>query len=87
MHAATFGSFHAAAIHLVHHYFVGRHQVRGQAIYSSASFGLGGAVGSLCAGSLWAGTGPGMTFGLSAVTAAAALIIAWRWVDPMARVR
>ncbi|MET0107086.1 MAG: MFS transporter, partial [Sedimenticola sp.] len=26
LHAATFGTFHAAAIHLVHHYFTGKHQ-------------------------------------------------------------
>jgi PPP family 3-phenylpropionic acid transporter len=26
LHAATFGTFHAAAIHLVHHYFTGSHQ-------------------------------------------------------------
>ena len=39
LHAATFGTFHAAAIHLVHHYFVGKHQGRGQALYSSISFG------------------------------------------------
>ena len=32
LHAATFGTFHASAIHLVHHYFTGRHQGRGQAL-------------------------------------------------------
>jgi PPP family 3-phenylpropionic acid transporter len=43
LHAATFGTFHAAGIHLVHHYFPGRLQGRGQALYSSVSFGAGGA--------------------------------------------
>jgi len=80
LHAASFGSFHAGAIHLVHHYFVGRHQVRGQAIYSSVSFGAGGAVGSLLAGWLWEGAGPWVTFMLSSVTALAALGLCWRWV-------
>jgi MFS family permease len=46
LHAASFGTFHAAAIHLVHHYFTGRHQGRGQALYGGVSFGAGGAIGS-----------------------------------------
>jgi len=80
MHAATFGTFHAAAIHLVHHYFVGRHQGRGQALYSSLSFGAGGAIGSLASGYLWDSIGPGPTYGVAAGYAALAVVIAWRWV-------
>ena len=52
LHAATFGTFHAAAIHMVHRAFPGRHQGKGQALYASISFGLGGALGSLLAGNL-----------------------------------
>ncbi len=81
MHAATFGTFHAAAIHLVHHYFVGRHQGRGQALYSSISFGAGGAFGSLLSGYLWSGIGPAATFWIAAAYALLAVVIAWRWVD------
>ncbi len=81
MHAATFGTFHAAAIHLIHRYFVGRHQGRGQALYSSLSFGAGGAVGSLLSGYLWEGIGAAATYGVSAAYALLAVIIAWRWVD------
>ncbi|EGW54007.1 MFS transporter [Candidatus Endoriftia persephonae] len=81
LHAATFGTFHAAAIHLVHHYFVGKHQGRGQALYSSISFGAGGAVGSLLSGYLWSGIGPGPTFWVAAGYAALAVVIAWRWID------
>ncbi|MHB1247757.1 MAG: MFS transporter, partial [Sulfuriferula sp.] len=33
LHAATFGAFHASAVALIHHYFRGRHQARGQGIY------------------------------------------------------
>ena len=80
LHAATFGTFHAAAIHLVHHYFTGRHQGRGQALYSSFSFGAGGALGSLLSGYLWNSAGPGSAFGLSALVSILAAIIAWRWV-------
>lgn len=81
LHAATFGSFHAAAIHLVHHYFTGRLQGRGQALYSSVSFGAGGAVGSLVSGILWISAGAAFTFGLSALAAALGWLTAWLWVD------
>ncbi len=80
LHAATFGTFHASAIHLVHRYFTGRHQGRGQALYASLSFGAGGALGSLSSGFLWSSLGPAVTFGLSAVVALLAFLTAWLWV-------
>jgi len=81
LHAATFGAFHASAIHLVHHYFIGRTQGRGQALYNSLSFGAGGAVGSLTAGILWTSAGAAVTYGLSGAAAALGWFIAWLWVD------
>ena len=80
LHAATFGTFHAAAIHLVHHFFVGRHQGRGQALYSSVSFGAGGAVGSLLSGYLWTSISPSSIYYTSAGYAGLAVFIAWRWI-------
>jgi PPP family 3-phenylpropionic acid transporter len=73
LHAATFGSFHAAAIHLTHHYFPGPTQGRGQALYNSVSFGAGGAAGSLISGGLWSGAGPTATY----LTAAALAALGW----------
>lgn len=81
LHAATFGTFHAAAIHLVHLYFPGHTQGRGQALYNSLSFGAGGAVGSLMGGLLWDGPGPLVTFALGALAALLGFAILWRWVD------
>lgn len=81
LHAATFGTFHAASIHLVHHYFRGRHQGRGQALYSSVSFGAGGAVGSLASGYTWEGIGPGFTFAAASALAVLGALAAWRWID------
>jgi PPP family 3-phenylpropionic acid transporter len=81
LHAATFGAFHAAAIHLAHHYFIGRTQGRGQALYNSIGFGAGGAVGSLASGVLWSSAGALATFGLSAVAAGVGWMVAWIWVD------
>jgi PPP family 3-phenylpropionic acid transporter len=82
MHAATFGTFHAAAIHLIHHFFVGRHQGRGQALYSSLSIGAGGAFGSLLSGYLWSGIGAAATYAVAAGYALLAIFVAWRWITP-----
>ncbi len=77
LHAATFGSFHAAAMQMVHRFFVGRHQYRGQAVYGSASFGLGGALGSFYSGHSWVTLGPTMTFNIAALLAFAAFVVAF----------
>ena len=53
LHAATFGSFHAASIGVIHKVFRGRHQARGQAIFASFTFGLGGTLGGVYAGYAW----------------------------------
>jgi MFS transporter, PPP family, 3-phenylpropionic acid transporter len=50
LHAFTFGSFHAASIEVVTQYFKGRHQAKGQAIYNSVAYGVGGAIGGLAGG-------------------------------------
>jgi PPP family 3-phenylpropionic acid transporter len=80
MHAASFGSFHAAAIAMVHRLFRGRHQTRGQAIYGSLSFGLGGGIGALASGYLWGAVGAQWTFTLAALCALAGGLLAWRAV-------
>jgi PPP family 3-phenylpropionic acid transporter len=86
LHAASFGVYHAVAIDLTHQLFTGRHQGRGQALYSSLSFGAGGAVGSLIAGYLWEGAGAQWMYAAAAATAALAGVIAWRGIQDPARV-
>ncbi len=76
LHAASYGVFHAAAIQLIFHYFPGDLRGRGQALYSSLSFGLGGAAGSLASGYLWAALGGPPAFGLAAALAAAGFVAA-----------
>jgi MFS transporter, PPP family, 3-phenylpropionic acid transporter len=79
LHAASFGTFHAAAIGIVHRLFRGRHQARGQAIYGSLTFGVGGTIGSLASGYLWERTGPALTFSVAAACALAGLVlIMWK---------
>jgi PPP family 3-phenylpropionic acid transporter len=80
LHAASFGVYHATAIQLVHRFFSGRQLGRGQALYSSMSFGAGGAVGSLYSGYLWAAAGPLLTYVVAAGTALLAWLVAWRWI-------
>ena len=80
LHAASFGSFHAAAIGVVHKLFRGRHQARGQAIYGSLAYGLGGTFGGLASGYAWSGLGAGLTFTLAAVCALLAAGVLWRWL-------
>ena len=77
LHAASFGVYHAVAISLIHRFFTGKHQGRGQALYSSLSFGAGGAVGSLYSGYTWSGVGPSMTYSLAALLSAIAFMVAW----------
>lgn len=76
LHLASFGVFHAVAIHLIHRHFGGRLHGRGQALYSSIGFGAGGAVGSLVAGYLWTAAGPASVFYGAAIAAAAGFLIA-----------
>lgn len=75
-HMATFGLYHAVAVSLVHRYFKGALQVRGQGLYSSLSFGAGGVAGSLLSGYAWQHIGPAMTYYLASAIAAAAFLIA-----------
>lgn len=82
LHAATFGIHHAVAIQLIHRYFRGRHQGRGQALYSSLSFGAGGALGALISGYIWEGFGPTRTFLFAALISFAGVLIVWKWVKP-----
>jgi PPP family 3-phenylpropionic acid transporter len=57
MHAATFGSFHAASIAFVQRSFGDKQQGQGQALYAALA-GTGGALGALYSGYSWNLLGP-----------------------------
>ena len=78
LHAATFGAYHAAAMVAVSHWFSGRHQARGQALYGSVSFGAGGMLGGLASGWGWTAIGAPLTFSLGAAFAAVGIVWLWR---------
>jgi PPP family 3-phenylpropionic acid transporter len=77
LHAATFGSFHAAAVAAIHRVFPPHAQARGQSLFSSVGYGAGGALGALAAGWAWEAAGPGVAFTLSSLAAAAGLFFAY----------
>jgi len=74
MHAATFGSFHAAAIAFVQRSFGDKQQGQGQALYAALA-GTGGALGALYSGYSWNLLGPTFTFSIASVAALAAAVI------------
>lgn len=74
MHAATFGSFHAAAIHFVQSSFGPRQQGQGQPLYAALS-GVGGALGALYSGYSWNALGPVWTFVIASLAALAAAVM------------
>ncbi len=78
LHAASFGSAHIAAVHLVQQYFRGAHHSTGQTLYSSVSFGIGGMLGSLLAGYLWIPVGPHWVYTLAGTSSFLGALIAWR---------
>lgn len=77
LHAATFGVAHVVAIHLLYQYFGDHHQGKGQAFYSSLSFGLGGMLGSLYSGYFWDSLGPSQVYAIAALASGLALLIAF----------
>ena len=75
LHAATFGSFHAASIEVIAQFFNGKHQARGQAIYNSVAYGVGGTIGGLAGGFALQYLGGEKTFLLAAAFPLAGLIV------------
>jgi PPP family 3-phenylpropionic acid transporter len=78
LHALTFGAYHAASVGLVHEFFKGRHQAKGQALFGSITYGAGGVVGALASGPVWQHWGPTALYSMSAGTALLGLLLmAW----------
>jgi PPP family 3-phenylpropionic acid transporter len=70
LHAFSFGMTHAASIQFIHRHFGQNFQSRGQAIYISIAFGVGGAFGNYAAGWIWdQGQGAELAFTLAAIAA------------------
>ncbi|HYD94635.1 MAG TPA: MFS transporter [Noviherbaspirillum sp.] len=82
MHAATFGVHHSASVATLQRWFSGPLQARGQALFTSISYGLGGTLGGLAMGELWETFGPQAVYLIAAVfslAGAAAAVLSYRW--------
>ena len=79
LHAATFGAYHAASVGLIHEFFQGRHQSKGQALFGSLTYGAGGMLGGLASGPIWQHYGASVLFTCSAgVALLGLLLILWK---------
>lgn len=66
-HAGTFAAHHSASIKIMQEWFHGPTQARGQALYATVAYGLGGTAGGIIAGWVWEGISPSAAFVLSAL--------------------
>jgi PPP family 3-phenylpropionic acid transporter len=76
LHAVSFGLFHAVTISFMGQVFSEPFRTRGQALFSTIAFGVGGALGSFSSGLLWESGGGMLAFGAAATLAFIGLAIA-----------
>ena len=82
MHAATFALHHSSSVMTLQRWFSGPLQARGQALYMSISYGIGGSLGGLFLAQWWERAGAESVYYVAAVLAllsAAAAVLSFRW--------
>ncbi len=82
MHAATFGVHHSASIATLQRWFFGPLQARGQALFTSISYGLGGTLGGLILSGFWDTFGAQAVYVVAAIfslAGAGAAVLSYRW--------
>lgn len=77
LHALTFAIYHSSAVSLVARYFGPARLARGQALYVSITYGLGGFIGATVSGTLWESIGPAWTYTMSAAAGFLGMAIFW----------
>ena len=85
-HAATFGACHMASVALGLLVRSSTGKVRGQALYMSVAFGVGGFFGAVASGVAWEAIGPAWTFTAASAAAAAGLLLLFRRAKLLRRV-
>ena len=77
LHAASFGLYHSASMQYIQRHFNQDQQNRGQAIYISGVYGVGGAIGAYLSGVYWLdGQGAEQSFLLAAAISLIAAVLA-----------
>ncbi|KQV87745.1 MFS transporter [Massilia sp. Root351] len=82
LHAATFALHHSSSVLAMQRWFAGPLQARGQALYISISYGVGGTLGGLGLSQCWEGLGPESVYYVAATLAAGAAgaaALSFRW--------
>lgn len=81
LHAASFAMYHSVAMQMIRKIFIDKYQGRAQALYSSISYGAGGALGSLISGYTWEQLGAEFTYLWAAMICIIAIGISYLWMD------
>ncbi len=76
MHAITFAAHHTAAMSKMHQWFSTQEQSRAQSFFVALVYGVGGTLGTACAGVLWDKLSPSTTFLVAGLASAIAALIA-----------
>jgi len=82
LHAATFGVHHSSSVATLQRWFSGPLQARGQALYISISYGLGGTLGGLLLSACWDTFGAQLVYVIAALMSGCGLVAAvlsYRW--------
>ena len=82
LHAFSFGAHHTASIIMMQRWFAGPLQARGQALYISASYGIGCTFGGLFLSLIWGELGPQAVYLIAsgfAILAFGFAVLSWRW--------
>lgn len=82
MHALTFALHHSSSVMTLQRWFSGPLQARGQALYMSISYGIGGSLGGLFLAQWWERVGAESVYYVAAVLAllsSAAAMLSFRW--------
>ena len=82
MHAATFALHHSSSVMSLQRWFSGPLQARGQALYMSISYGIGGSLGGLFLAQWWERAGAESVYYVASVLvvlSALAAMLSFRW--------
>ncbi|MGN6703087.1 MAG: MFS transporter [Burkholderiaceae bacterium] len=82
LHAASFGVHHSCSVAAMQRWFGGPLQARGQALYISIAYGIGGTLGGLAMSVLWETSGAAVVYAMAAslsLAGAVAAALSFRW--------
>lgn len=82
LHAASFGVHHSCSVATMQRWFGGPLQARGQALYISIAYGVGGTLGGLAMSVLWETSGAAVVYAMAAALSlggAVAIALSFHW--------